>query len=263
MFLRFILIIAFLNNSVFAQPVVKSQSLPFPGIGPYSSNPDAFSFSANIAALSNYNENLIGVFSERKFLLEENSIHALYMGIPSKHGNFGFFLNYSGFSSYNQYHFGGAYAKSLGNVSAGIQFCYSKTKISDYINATNFSASLGFLFKINPKFYSGVQISNFIQSKSKGERELTFVRLGFGYQPSSSVFVGMDVSKEENTAGNVLLILRYDYNKRLHSGLSFNAGNITTSGSAGVSWSNYRVDISIGYHHYLGISPGITFYTKF
>ena len=262
MFLRFILTFAILNSFAFAQPVIKTQSLPFPGIGPYSSQPDAFSFSANPAALSNYKENLIGVFSERKFLMEENSLHALYVGIPTKQGNFGFFLNYTGFNQFNQYHLGGAYAKSLGNVSAGIQFSYSRTKLLNYEDANVFSASIGMLFKINPKFFTGVQISNFMQMKGKREKEHALFRLGFGYQSSTSVFVGMDIFKEDGTPGNVLLLLRYDYNKRFHSGLSFNAVNITTSGSAGVSWNNYRVDISVGFHQYLGITPGITFFTK-
>ena len=101
MFLRFIITFAILNNFVFAQEVNKTQSLAYPGTGPYTSKPDAFSFSSNPAALSNYKSNLIGLFSERKFFMQENSLHALYVGIPSKHGNFGFFLNYSGFNDFN------------------------------------------------------------------------------------------------------------------------------------------------------------------
>ncbi|MEO5968103.1 MAG: hypothetical protein ABIP68_08385 [Ferruginibacter sp.] len=262
MFLRFILMLALLNNCAFAQEIIKTQSLPYPGSGPYTSEPDAFSFSANPAALSNYKENLIGVFSERKFLMEENSLYALYLGIPSKHGNFGFFINYSGFSNFNQFQVGGAYGKNLGKFSAGIQFNYYKTKIFGYGNENALSASVGLLFKINSQFYTGVQISNFVQGKLSSNRQPKIIKFGFGYQPSASVFVSMDILKEENISGNVLMLLRYNYNKRFHSGLSFNAGNITASCFAGISWNNYRIDISAGYHQHLGISPGVTLFTK-
>lgn len=262
MILRNFFFTIILFNSAFAQSVNKSQSVPFPGTGPYTSQPDAFSFSTNPAALSNYKENLLGVFSERKFLMEENSIHALYLGLPTKKGNFGFLLNYSGFSNFNQYEIAGAYSKKLGDLSAGIQFGYSSLKITDYKNTNLLSATIGVVFKVNPKFYTGFQVANFIQSKYKNQKLPSTFRIGCGYQPSVSVFLGMDITKEENVPGSVLILLKYNYNQKFFSGLSFNAANITTSGSAGIAWNNYRVDISAGYHQYLGVSPGITFYTK-
>lgn len=85
-----------------------------------------FSFTSNQAALAGAKFAAVGVYGERRFMLEETSLYGLALALPTKNlGNFGVMVNYSGFSNFNENKAGLAYARSLGSkVDIGIQFNY-------------------------------------------------------------------------------------------------------------------------------------------
>lgn len=257
---RYIFFLMLICCNTNGQQILKTQSTPVPGSGAYVKNPDAFSFTQNPAVLSSYDNILFGLFNESRFLMDETAVYSLSASLPTDYGGMGLNFDYTGFSKYSDYKLSVAYGKGVGSVAAGITFSYSNKKFSDYGNEGNFSGGLGLLFKVNPKFSTGIQVTNMIQTNKS--RLPVILKIGAGYQPSTSVFLGLDFSKEEFVPAAIFLLLSYNYNERFHGGIGFNTSTVTFSGTAGVSWNDYRVDISVGYHRFLGFTPGVTLFAK-
>ena len=109
---------------VFSQTVRRPVSAIYTGLGAYSiSHADVFSFTSNQASLAQLKNTSAGVFSERRFMLEEMSLYQAAVGVLTSSGNFGLKAGYYGFSDYNETQLGLAYARSLGNkMDLGVQF---------------------------------------------------------------------------------------------------------------------------------------------
>lgn len=63
---------------------------------------DVFSFTVNQAALANSNSISAGIFSERRFFLQELSLVQVAFVLPSSSGNFGISGSYFGGVDYNE-----------------------------------------------------------------------------------------------------------------------------------------------------------------
>ena len=116
----------------------RSQTLPtragyYTKTTTYSSvHTDAFSFTANQAALANSKSMSIGLFGERKFLLEDLHFYQLAFVLPTTSGNFGTKANYSGTASYNQSELGLAYSRNLDRIDVGVEFNYFSIQAAGY-----------------------------------------------------------------------------------------------------------------------------------
>ena len=98
-----------------AQSIRKPLAAAYTGLGAYSvHHVDVFSFSSNQAALAQIKDPAIGVYGERRFLLDAMNMYSAVAALPTKQGNFGIAIDYFGFKNYNESQIGIAYARSLG-----------------------------------------------------------------------------------------------------------------------------------------------------
>ena len=255
-------------NNIIAQSLRYSIALPYTGLSAYSiKQNDPLSFTGNQAALANVNQAGIGLYGERRFLLASTSYYTLATAIPTKMGNFGVQLNYSGFKNFNENKLGLAYARSLGSkVDVGVQFNYYGYRIPGYNNASTINFEAGAIIHFTDKLNGGVHVYNPVGGKlDKGgdEKLASAYKIGLGYDASENFFVSGEIVKEEDKPVNVVAGVQYQFAKQFFARAGFLSESSTAFVGVGAGWKNLRVDIAASYHPQLGFSPGILFISNF
>lgn len=255
-------------NSSIAQSLRYSIALPYTGLAAYSTQQkDPLSFTGNQAALANTNQAGIGLYGERRFLLAATSYYTLATAIPTKLGNFGVQLNYSGFKNFNENKVGLAYARSLGNkVDVGVQFNYYGYRIPGYNNASTINFEAGVIMHFTDKLNGGFHVYNPVGGKlgKTGDEKLASAyKIGLGYDASENFFISGEIIKEEDKPINVVAGVQYQFARQFFARGGFLSESSTAFFGVGAGWKNLRVDIAVSYHPQLGFSPGILFISNF
>ena len=242
--------------------------MPYTALAAYSSKQtDPFGFTGNQAALAKLESAGIGVWGERRFMVAETSVYGLAAGFPTKKGNFGLQLNYSGFSNFNDNKIGLAYARSLGKLlDLGVQFNYYGYRIPQYGNASAINFEIGAIMHISEKFHAGMHAYNPVGGKlGKDEEEklAAAYKLGLGYDATDNFFVSVELVKEEDRPINVNGGVQYQFLKKFFARAGFVSESGSAYGGAGVGWKNMRLDVATNYHPQLGFSPGILLLVNF
>ncbi len=247
----------FAFSQVLRQPI----SAVYTGLGAYSTlHADVFSFSNNQAALAQIKSSSFGVYGERRFMLTATSIYNASVAIPTALGNFGVNMKRFGYKNFNENQLGLAYARSLGpRLDLGVQFNYYDYRVPSYQNDNTINAEIGLVAHLTDKLNAGVHVYNPVGGKfSKTDEKLTSVyTFGLGYDASEQFFISAELVKEQDYPVNVNMGFQYRFEK-----IFFLRGGIATANSrgfagAGISWNNFRLDVSGSYHPQLGFSPGL------
>ncbi len=248
-------------GSIFSQHLRHPVSAPYIMSGAYSRNhADVFSFANNQAVLAQYHTTAVGLYTERRFLLKETSVHVVSAALPTSLGNFGSNIFFSGFANFREMQAGFAYAREIGSLAAiGVQFNYYSFQVPSYFSDHALLAEAGLLFYPTGNVIYGIHIYN----PTRGGLGKTGYRLpyvfstGVGYDISDSFFSEIELQKEEGQPADIRVSVRYDFIKRFFA--RGGASTLTSSGYAGVgvAWSNIQLDINTSYHSVLGLSPGI------
>ena len=236
--------------------------MPYLSLGAYTTKQsDPFSFTGNQAALAQIKSAGIGVYGERCFLLADNNIYGLAGVFPSKLGNFGIQINYSGFKNFNEQKVGFAYARSLGSkVDIGVQFNYYGYKIPAYDNASAINFEGGAVVHFTDKLNAGIHVYNPVGAKlgkTSDEKLAAAYKLGFGYDASDNFYFSSEIIKEEEQPINVTGGIQYRIKKQFFARAGFRSDNSLGYGGIGFLYNDMRIDVSASYHPQLGLSPGI------
>ena len=238
------------------------------GLGAYSKNRvDAFSFTANQAALAQIKTAAFGVYGEKRFLLSSINLFSVVAVLPTKQGNFGLQADYFGFKNYNESQIGLAYARSLGSkVDIGIKFNYYGFRIPAYGNASAINFEIGAITHLSEKLHVGIHTYNPVGGKlsnTDDEKLSSIYKFGIGYEASEKFFVSAEIVKEEDQPVNVVAGVEYNFIKQffLRAGISSETTNSYVG--AGISWKNFRLDITGSYHQQLGFTPGLLLIINF
>ena len=230
------------------------------GLGAYSTrHGDVFSFVSNQSALAQTKNAAAGVYGERRFLLAATSMYSAAAAFPSKLGNFGMNLAYSGFKNFNEHQVGLAYGRSLGPaLDIGLQFNYYGYRIPAYQNAGTATVELGAMLHLTNRLNAGVHVYNPMGGKmpKTGEQLVAVYKIGMGYDVSDLFFMGAELVKQENNPVNVNAGIQYQFVKQFFARWGVSSASASTYGGVGISWGNLRLDISGSYHPQLGWSPG-------
>lgn len=268
-FHRFVTTLLILStNELNSQSLRYNISMPYSSLGAYSSRQsDPFGFTGNQAALAGVESAGAGVWSERRFMLTETSVYGLAAAVPTKMGNFGLQLNYSGFRNFNDNKIGLAYARRLGKfLDLGIQFNYYGYRIPQYGNASAINFETGVIMHFTEKFHGGLHVYNPAGSKTgkAGDEKLAAAyKIGFGYDATGDFFMSTEIVKEENKPVNVVGGIQYRFMKKFFARAGFSSETGNAFGGAGVGWQNVRIDAAVSHHPQLGFSPGILFIANF
>lgn len=268
--IRAILIVFYFCNSFCCLSQTAKQAIlsPYLKTGAYSSKQaDVFSFSANQASLAKISRFSAGVFSEKKFLLNELGFFSAAFALPTKSGNFALQLHRFGNSVYSEMQTGLAYARKLSDfVDVGVQFNYYMLQVAGYgsAGAVNFDASA--IFHFTEQLHGGVHIYNPASSKlgkNNEERLPSVYSAGLGFDASEDFFASAEIEKTENQPLNINATIQYKFAERFLA-----RGGVVSSTSvfylgAGFVLKNFRIDATASVHPQLGVSPGLLFiYTK-
>lgn len=264
-----LLLLFFVSNfsPVLAQSLRYHLAQPYIGLSAYSQQQnDPLSFTGNQAALAQTKNAGIGIYGERRFLLNETSAYTLAATLPTIMGNFGIQLNYAGFKNFNENQFGLAYARNLGRkLDVAVQFNYYGYRIPAYGHASTVNFEIGAMFHLTDKLNAGVHVYNPVGGKlgtstslsTKDEKLASTYKVGLGYDASDNFFISTEIIKEEDKPVNVIAGLQYRFTKQFFAKAGFISESTTSYVGAGVSWNSLRLDISSSYHPQLGLSPGI------
>ena len=256
--LLFLSIHLIINGQTVHRPV----AAVYTGLGAYSNNHiDVFSFSNNQASLAQMKNASVGVYGERRFMLDELSLYQLAIAVPTNSGNFGVQVGYFGFSDYNESQMGFAYARKLGNkIDIGAQFNYNGIKASGYGNSSAVNFEIGTVFHLTDKLNAGVHAYNPVggkYGKNSEEKLASIYTVGLGYEASDKFFVSAEIEKEENQTVSVNGGIQYKFLPQF----MIRAGIVTNTsvlyGGASLFLKTFRLDVVASYHPQLGVTPGL------
>lgn len=248
--------------SLHAQTLRMPVSTIYPSLTTYSAQfNDAFSFRSNTAALAGIKNFSSGVFSERRFMLQELSSYSFAAVLPTTTGNFGIRGDYHGGQSYNETTAGFGYGRRLGGkVDVGVQFHYFSMNAAGYGSASAITFDAGAIFHLTEAVQTGLHVYNPIGMKigKTGEEKLPAIySAGIGYDASQQLFIGTEIQKTEDQPLNVNAGLHYKFADKLIA-----RGGISSTTSVyyigfGVQLKSLRLDATSSFHPYLGITPGL------
>ena len=266
--LSIILIIGFAINSSVAQSLRYTLAQPYIGLSSYSQQQNgALSFTGNQAALASVKNAGVGVYAERRFLLNETSVYTLAGSLPTALGNFGLQVNYAGFKDFNENKIGLAYARKLGRaVDVGVQFNYYSYRVPAYSNASTINFEIGAMIHVTTKLNVGMHVYSPVGGKlgkNSDEKLASVYKMGLGYDASDRFFISSEIIKEEDKPINVIAGFQYSFAKQFFAKAGFISESSAAYAGAGVAWKNLQLDISSSYHPQLGFSPGILLIMNF
>lgn len=249
-------------NLLQAQSLRYSLAQPYISLSAYSQKQnDPLSFTGNQAALAGSRQAGVGVFGERRFMLNETSVYTLATSLPTRLGNFGIQVNYAGFKNFRENKIGLAYARKLGKlVDVGVQFNYYGYSVPAYAKASAINFEIGAMMHLTDKLNAGIHVYNPVGGKlgkNSDEKLAAAYKVGLGYDASDRFFISSEIIKEEEKAVNVIAGLQYRFAKQFFAKAGFISESTIAYAGAGIGWKNLRLDISSSYHPQLGFSPGI------
>lgn len=245
-----------------AQAVRRPIAARYIGLGAYSRNHvDAFSFTANQAALAGIKNLSTGVYAERRFMVDETNMYSAVAVVPTSKGNFGIQADYFGFSSFNESQVGLAYGRSLGTkVDLGIKFNYYSVKVPTYGSGSSVNFEIGAILHLTEKIHAGIHAYNPVGgkfSKQADEKLAAIYTVGLGYEPTDNFLVTAEIMKEEDQPVTITGALQYNFQKQFFARLGVESETGNAFGGAGISWKAFRLDLNAAYHPQLGFSPGL------
>lgn len=264
----FLYFFLFAGDYADAQSLRKPIAASYTGIGAYSLNyADVFSVTANQAALAQIKNPSFGVYGEKRFLLASTNMYSTIFALPTEQGNFAFQADYFGYKNYNESQLGIAYARSLGTkLDLGVKFNYYSFSIPGYQNSSTVTFEIGAIAHLTEKLNAGVHLYNPVGgtlSKTDNEKISSVYTFGIGYEASESFLISAEIVKEEDLPVNVNAGVQYNFAKQFFARFGIASQNESPYAGAGVSWDNFRVDLSASYHPQLGLSPGLMLIVNF
>jgi len=250
-----------------AQSLRYSVAIPYTVLSAYSTQQsDPLSFTGNEAALAKTASAGMGIYGERRYLLDATTAYVMAAALTTQPGNFGVTVNNSGFKNFNETKLGLAYARNLGSrMDVGIQFNYYSYRVPSYGKASAVYAEGGAIFHLTEKLNAGIQMYNPMGTKlgkDSDEKLAAVYKFGLGYDASENFFAGGEIIKEEDKPVNVTAGMQYQFAKQFFIKAGFLSESSTVFGGAGISWRNLRLDIAGSYHPQLGFSPGLLIIAK-
>lgn len=257
----FYCLLFFVSIDSYTQTLRQPISAIYLGLGAYSTqHGDVFSFVNNQAALAQIKNPVVGVYGEKRFLLNETSLYTAAIAVPSSLGNFGLSIKYFGFKNFNESQVGLAYGRSLGKkVDIGVQFNYYGYRVPAHNSDNTVNVEIGAIVHLTDKLNAGVHVYSPVGGEfSKTDEKLTSAyTIGLGYDASERFFVSAELVKEEDYPVNLNAGVQYRFAKQFFARAGIASATSASYAGVGLGWGNFRLDITGSYHPQLGWSPGL------
>lgn len=244
-----------------AQDIHMIQAFPMARLTSYDRHhSNAFSFARNPGALGVIEKFSAGIYSERRFMLQELTQVNMMAAIPSSLGNFGIKFQRFGNAGYSETQAGIAYARKLGTmVSLGVGFNYFLRNIPNYKFPSKIIAETGMILHLPGGMSAGVHIYHpaaLFMGNNNGDVSSMY-SFGLGYAPSEKFLLVADLQKTEDQPVNIHSGFHY----RIVHGVSVSAGITSAASSfylgAGFLLKSIHITVCSAVHPVLGWSPGL------
>lgn len=257
-----------LFSSADAQIVRQPLSLHYSGLGAYSKNfSDIFSATSNQASLAQLKKGGVGVYGERRFMLDELSGYTAIAAIPTTSGTFGFEGDYFGSANYNENQLGLIYARKVSQqIDVGVKFNYYAVRVAGYGSATAINFEAGGIFHLSDKLYTGIHVYNPTSSKlgkTGNENLSSMYTFGLGYEVSDNFFASTEIVKEEDRQVSVVAGLQYNIAENVFMRAGISSLDNNSYVSVGLQLGFARIDVNTAYHPQLGFTPGLLLIINF
>lgn len=236
-------------------------SLVYSTLNTYSSQfNDAFSFRSNAAALAGTKRFSAGVFSERRFLLQELTSYSFAAALPISSGSFGLRGDVFGNARLRETALALGYGRKLGEkLDVGVAFDYLSLNASGYGAASVLTFDAGFIIHLTEAFQTGFHTYNPVGLTvgKTGERLPALYAVGLGYDVSPQLFFGAEAVKTEDAPLNVNAGLQYVFANKLMARGGISSATMACYLGFGVQLKSMRLDATASFHPYLGVTPGL------
>ena len=248
-----------------AQPVAARLARSIPVTCIYSKKfQDVFAFNSNQAALVAIKQPVIGLYSERKFMIPDLDLVLLSFVFPQPTANIGMTMNYSGNQFYHQTSVGLCFGKKITDIlSLGIQFNYYNERVSAGFKRNAMNVEAGIILHITESIQTGFQLKNPMKIKAAGIALPVVYVAGAGFDCSEKLFITSSIEKQEELPANLTVALHYSFLPEL-----FVNGGVTSAENnfffgIGLQWKNATLTVNTGYHSYLGFTPSVAIFFPF
>ncbi|WP_123864624.1 hypothetical protein [Chitinophaga barathri] len=218
--------------------VVQAPRIPVNG-----SFSEVFSVFQNPARLVSLQHVTAGLYTERRFMLRELSMHALALGMPLAGGVMGVKLWQLGYRYYREQLFGLGYALPLGKrLRAAAGFNYRRGGVG---------GELGVDWLLTPQLNMGVHLYH-----PGSDDAASMVMLG--YKASEQVMMEAAFRKDVSMPLSVRVQCTYWPVKRFLVLGGWATQPVYQYAGIGYGVEKWRIGVTGSFHHTLGITPGIS-----
>jgi hypothetical protein len=214
-----------------------------------------------VASLAEVKEAGFGVYGERRFLLAQTNFYSSVIALPTEEGNFALQADYFGFKNFNESQIGFAYARKMGErFELGMKVNYYSFRIPGYQNPSTVDFEIGGIIHITEKLNAGINLYNPVGgklSKTENEKLGSKYTFGIGYLASENFMIAVELEKQETFPVNVNAAVEYDFAKKFSARFGVATENESPFAAAGISWDQFRLNVSASFHPQLGLTPGL------
>jgi hypothetical protein len=240
------------------------------GLGAYMGSyidPGAYSlkhvtiFSAlnNPAAITRTSKFSLGVYGERKYMLEGMQYFQAGTALPSGMGNFGLSIDHLGLNEYKENRVSLIYGRQVGaKVDVGVKFNYHLVRMGVYGSTFAVTADAAVILHLTEKLHSGMVIANPAGSQEAGGVSPgTSCIWGIGYESSDKFLATLEIIKEKNQPVEIITGIQYRVHPKLN--LLFSLSGVSSVISIGVelSFKKFQALFLSSFHQVLGFTPGL------
>jgi hypothetical protein len=250
-----------LSGSIIAQhehSPVGSRSAGMGDIGLYTG--DVWSAYNNQALMTHCEKATLGFAYKNQYLLKETAMQCIAGVLPTHSGTLGFYVNYFGYSSYNELTMGLAYAKTFGTgFSAGIGLNWLRTAIGEgYGTKNNFTFEAGIYAKLSGCLGAGIHVFNPLNVKLSSyndERIPSVYNVGLVYFPIKQLTISCEAEKSLYHKINIKAGMEYAPVKGIFLRTGISSNPTLFCFGFGITYKQFILEIATQYHQVLGYSP--------
>jgi hypothetical protein len=257
---------AFINSSrISAQSANNPVNARYAGMaGTGAAVPDTWSGFRNQAGLALVRDLSLSIHYENHFMIPENSIKALTVGIPVTKGTIGVSYSFFGYTKYFESRAGLAFGKTFGErLSAGIQLNYLMIgQSADYGNMHAVVPEGGILVRPMDKLYIGFHLFNPARQhfpQSQDQIIPSAMQIGIGYRIIDQVLLCAEAEKA--TLEKQVWKAGFEYEMIRKLNLRFGISSAEMSRFAmgiGYTFHHFTLDFALSHHQWLGFTPYVT-----
>lgn len=218
-----------------------------------------FSAMRNPAAMGRISGFSLGIYCERKYMLEGLKYFQGATAVLTDHGSFGLAIDHLELNEYKENRVGLIYGRQVGaKVDVGVKFNYHLVRMGVYGSTFAVTADAAVVLHLTDKLHSGMAIANPAGSQEAGGVSPgTSCIWGIGYETSEKLLTTLEIIKEKNQPVGITTGIQY----RVHSNLNLFASitGVSSLINAGVelSFKKYRATLLTSFHQTLGFSPAL------